>query len=74
MHVCDCILIDLGAMQAQEPRLRYSLQAGERYSLLEIDLQQSTHSESMEREEMAFYSLSHLIFRVDSIDTKGLLS
>lgn len=63
------LLLFLGALQAQEPRLSYNLQSGESY-LLEIDLQQSTRSESMEREEIAFYSLSHLVFLVDSIDAR----
>lgn len=67
--IAGLFLIVTGAIQAQEPRLSYSLQAGESY-LLEIDLQQSTRSESMEREEMSFYSLSHLIFQVDSIDAQ----
>lgn len=63
------LLLFLGALQAQEPRLSYNLQSGDSY-LLEIDLQQSTRSESMEREEIAFYSLSHLVFLVDSIDAR----
>lgn len=66
-----CVLSHMasGSLLAQEPRLRYELKPGERYSLF-IDLQQSTHSESMEREEMAFYSKTRLICRVDSVDTR----
>jgi len=56
-----------GALQGQEPRLSYALQPGDVY-LLEIDLQQSTHSESMDREEISFYTLTKLVFTVDSTD------
>ena len=56
-----------GTLQGQEPRLSYALQPGDAY-LLEIDLQQSTHSESMDRKEISFYTLTKLVFRVDSTD------
>jgi len=57
-----------GTLEGQEPRLSYALDPGDVYAL-EIDLQQSTHSESMDREEISFYTLTKLIFRVDSVDT-----
>ena len=55
------------SLEGQEPRLNYELRPGESY-LLEIDLQQSTHSESIDREEISFYSMTRMIFRVDSTD------
>jgi len=56
------------ALYGQEPRLSYALRPGDAY-LIEIDLQQTTRSESMEREEISFYTLTGLEFRVDSTDT-----
>ena len=56
-----------GTLQGQEARLSYALRPGDVY-MLDIDLQQSTHSESMEREEISFYTLTTLVFRVDSMD------
>lgn len=61
------LLVVNASLEAQEPRLFYRLQSGESYQL-HIDLQQSTHSESMATEEISFYSLSKIIFRLDSID------
>jgi hypothetical protein len=66
--LCALLLLVSGPMAGQEPRLYYELQAGESYSL-EIDLQQSTSSESNEREEISFYSLARMILRVDSVHT-----
>ena len=57
----------LGVVQAQEPGLSYNLQVGESY-FLEIDLQQSTHSESIDSEEISFYNLTRMEFSVDSIN------
>jgi len=57
-----------GDLKGQEPRLYYALRAGESF-MLEIDLQQSTRSESMDREEISFYTLTRLVFSVDSTDT-----
>ena len=54
---------------AQESRLAYSLHAGERY-MLDIDIQQTTHSESINSEEINLYSRTKLEFRVDSTDEK----
>lgn len=56
-----------GDLKGQEPRLYYALRAGESF-MLEIDLQQSTRSESMESEEISFYTLTRLVFSVDSTD------
>jgi len=64
------ILIMAGQLQAQEPALAYSLKAGESYYLV-TDLQQSTHSESMDSEEISFYNLTRVEYRVDSIDPSG---
>ncbi|MEN8226792.1 MAG: DUF6263 family protein [Bacteroidota bacterium] len=52
---------------AQEPRLSYRLQAGERY-LLDIDLQQNTRSEAMNSDEITLYSRTKMEFIVDSTD------
>lgn len=57
-----------GKLQAQEPVLSYRLQPGETY-YLETDLQQNTHSESIDGEEISFYNLTRIEFSVDSIDT-----
>jgi len=59
-----------GETRAQEPNLSYRLQPGERY-YLKSDLQQSTHSESIDSEEISFYSLTGIEFRVDSMDRSG---
>jgi len=64
------ILMGTGKLLAQEPGLAYSLQAGESY-YLETDLQQSTHSESMDSEEISFYNRIRLEYRVDSINQEG---
>ena len=56
-----------GEVRAQGPILSYNLQVGESY-FLEIDLQQSTHSESIDSEEISFYNLTRVEFSVDSID------
>lgn len=60
----------LTEVQAQEPELIYRLQPGESY-FLESDLQQSTHSESIDSEEISFYNLTRLEFSVDSVDNDG---
>ena len=54
------LLILASASKAQEPRLNYKLLPGESY-MLEIDLQQNTHSETMDSEEISFYSLTEMI-------------
>jgi hypothetical protein len=63
-------LAALTEAKAQEPELIYRLQPGESY-YLQSDLQQSTHSESIDSEEISFYNLTRLEFSVDSIDTDG---
>lgn len=60
-------LIFLSEAIAQEARLSYNLKPGEKYSM-NIDLQQTTRSESMEREEISLYSLTNIELKVDSID------
>ena len=55
-------------VRAQEPHLTYRLNPGEAYFLV-TDLQQSTHSESMESEEISFYNRTRLEFTVDSMDS-----
>jgi len=62
------LLSQLMEVKAQEPGLTYNLQVGESY-YLEIDLQQSTHSESIDSEEISFYNLTRMEFSVDKIDT-----
>ncbi len=64
------LLGQLNEVEAQEPRLTYNLQVGESY-YLETDLQQSTHSESIDSEEISFYNLTRLEFSVDKIDSAG---
>jgi hypothetical protein len=59
-----------GETRAQEPNLSYRLRPGERY-YLKSDLQQSTHSESIDSEEISFYSLTGIEFHVDSMDRSG---
>lgn len=50
---------------AQEPRLSHAVKAGERY-LLDIDIQQNTHSESIDSEEINLYSRMKIELDVDS--------
>jgi len=61
------LLSHIHEVEAQEPGLTYNLRVGESY-FLETDLQQSTHSESVDSEEISFYNLTRMEFRVDSID------
>jgi len=65
-------LTALTDVQAQEPELIYRLEPGASY-FLKSDLQQSTHSESLDSEEISFYNLTHVEFRVDSIDRDKLI-
>lgn len=57
---------------AQEERLSYNLRPGERY-MLEIDIQQNTHSESLRNDEISMYSLARIHFRVDSTGPGGCI-
>ena len=59
-----------GETRAQEANLSYRLQTGENY-YLKSDLQQSTHSESIDSEEISFYNLTGIEFHVDSTDRSG---
>ena len=64
------LLVQLNEVEAQEPGLTYNLQVGESY-YLETDLQQSTHSESIDSEEISFYNLTRMEFSVEKIDSAG---
>ena len=61
------LTLPVNTVMAQEGLLTYRLQAGESYYLVS-DLQQNTHSESVDSEEISFYKLTRVEFRVDSID------
>ena len=74
-NVCTSIavvllLLNSIAARAQEGVLSYRLKVGESY-YLESDLQQNTHSESVDSEEISFYNLTRIEFRVDSVDASG---
>jgi hypothetical protein len=74
-NVCTSIavvllLLNSIAARAQEGVLSYRLKVGESY-YLESDLQQNTNSESVDSEEISFYNLTRMEFRVDSVDTSG---
>mgnify|MGYP001813309979 CR=1 FL=1 len=64
------MLVSADAAKGQEGILSYRLQAGESYYLVS-DLQQNTHSESVDSEEISFYNLTRVDFYVDSIDDSG---
>jgi hypothetical protein len=55
---------------AQEARLTYDLKPGDSY-MLDLDLQQSTRSESSNREEISLYSHTKMEFRIDSMNEGG---
>lgn len=61
------LLLATAAAKGQEPRLSYQLLPDRSY-VLEIDLQQSTQSESRDGEEISFYSLTKMVFTIDSTD------
>jgi hypothetical protein len=61
------ILWASSSLFAQDPSLSYSLHPGEIY-MLDIDIQQTTHSESINSEEINLYSRMVLEFHVDSVD------
>jgi hypothetical protein len=52
---------------AQEARLAYQLQPGEKYRV-DIDLQQNTYSESINSEQISLSSRTLMDFHVDSLD------
>lgn len=64
------LLLNLITARAQDGVLSYRLKVGESY-YLESDLQQNTHSESVDSEEISFYNLTRIEFRVDSVDSSG---
>ena len=64
------LLVPADDAKGQEAILSYRLQAGESYYLVS-DLQQNTRSESVDSEEISFYNLTRVDFRVDSIDASG---
>jgi hypothetical protein len=67
------LLVALSAsLRSQETRLSYNLKTG-MCCLLEIEIEQSTRSESMATEEISMFSRIKLIFRVDSTDQSGLI-
>lgn len=57
---------------AQDVRLSYDMQPGQRY-LLDIDIQQNTSSEAMNSDEINLYSRTRIEFQVDSTDTRGAI-
>jgi hypothetical protein len=63
-------LLTNAQVKEPEPQLSYRLQPGDSL-FLEIDLQQNTHSESMDSEEISFYSLTRVDLRVDSLSPGG---
>jgi hypothetical protein len=68
--VLALLLSIAGTVKAEDPPLSYRLHQGDTY-FLKIDLQQNTHSESIESEEISFYNLTGVEFGVDSIDSSG---
>jgi len=64
------LLFLASGVQAQEPRLSYMLNPGESY-FLESDLQQNTHSESIDNQEISFYNLTRMEFIINSVDSAG---
>jgi hypothetical protein len=65
-------LLLAGPLLSQEATLAYRLQRGSSYRL-EIEIQQSTSSESMESEEISMSSHMTLTFRVDSVQPDGMI-
>ena len=57
-------------MQAQDVLLQYKLEAGQEY-YLDIDINQNTHSETINQEELNMFSHLLLRFRADSISLTG---
>jgi hypothetical protein len=58
--------------EGQEPTLLYTLYPGERFQM-DIDLQQNTHSEDMNNQEISMFSKMKLDFLVDSVVAPGLV-
>jgi hypothetical protein len=57
---------------SQESRLSYLLDQGGEY-ILDIDLTQNTHSESLNSDEISLYSRMRLHFHVDSVTLEGFV-
>ena len=64
-------LLFSNSSMAQETRLSFNLEEGEKY-ILDIDLQQNTHSESLNSEEITLSNRMKIEFRVDSILESGV--
>lgn len=60
------------AVYSQDARLSYNLVPGKHY-ILDIDIQQTTSSESMNSEDISMYSRMKLEFLVDSAAPSGLI-
>ena len=60
------------SLHAQDPMLSHAMKAGERYRL-DIDIQQNTHSESIDGEEINLYSRMKIELDVDSIGNNKLI-
>lgn len=73
IHILLPVILMLSVnSEAQEARLSYNLRKGERY-LLDIDLQQNTHSESLNSQEITLSNRMKLEFLVDSTKETGLI-
>lgn len=70
--ICFLSLWAVISIHAQEPSLSHSMQAGESY-LLDIDIQQNTHSESIDSEEINLYSTMIIELDVDSVGNNKLI-
>jgi hypothetical protein len=62
----------LPSLGAEDPRQSYNLRPGEVY-LLEIEIDQDTHSESFNSDAISLYSRSVMEFRVDSLAKPDLI-
>ncbi len=66
------LLCSASAVHSQDARLSYNLVPGEKY-ILDIDIQQTTSSESINSEEISMYSRIKVEFRIDSVTPSGLI-
>ncbi len=57
----------ISPITAQEARLSYNLQPGQKY-MLDIDILQNTSSDAMNSDEINLYSRTKIVFQVDSSD------
>jgi hypothetical protein len=58
--------------EAQEPRQSYHFLPGDIF-LLDIDIQQNTHSESISEDAISLYSRSRMEFRIDSLEEPDIV-